>query len=343
MEERPAGRARGPGTSSSRAAPPFEGEHRPTLASGTAPRTQRPSGLGLQLRCRRLDLVGARLPVPVTATHDPADTRTDAQPKRVVDLAPAHATLEHRQDLRCRLAAGLSERERANGPADAHLGRQRLEGRRGRRDPGRLELGDDGGYVSRGRRAFGRLGCLWRVRSFGCLRGFWLCFEASGASEALAGLPALDGCRLAIARWGSPLPTAPAMGRGCSPRPYRPRARQRPWPSRSPMASPRGPIESWRLRAFGPPELLRSYRVRARPGARIGSPHCGHLKKRPGDSFVTEPIAKLWTLIAQSPGSTWNLGPGPAPSGRTPASTWPACSSPTIAATSGRGSTAPLA
>ena len=42
-------------------------------------------------------------------------------------------------------------------------------------------------------------------------------------------------------------------------------------------------------------------------------------------------------------GSTWILGPEPASPGRSPASTAATCSSPTVAATSGRGSTAPLA
>src|SRR5262249_22057466 len=42
-------------------------------------------------------------------------------------------------------------------------------------------------------------------------------------------------------------------------------------------------------------------------------------------------------------GSTWILGPGPAPSGRCPASTPATSSSPTVAATIGRGSTVPSA
>jgi dihydroxyacid dehydratase/phosphogluconate dehydratase len=44
-----------------------------------------------------------------------------------------------------------------------------------------------------------------------------------------------------------------------------------------------------------------------------------------------------------SRGSTWILGPGPAASGRSPARTELTCSRLTVAATSGRGSTAPLA
>ena len=42
-------------------------------------------------------------------------------------------------------------------------------------------------------------------------------------------------------------------------------------------------------------------------------------------------------------GSTWILGPGPAPGGRSPRSTLPTSSSDTVVATSGRGSTAPEA
>lgn len=45
----------------------------------------------------------------------------------------------------------------------------------------------------------------------------------------------------------------------------------------------------------------------------------------------------------QRRGSTWIFGPAPAPSGRHPPSTAPTSSSPTVAATSGRGSTSPWA
>ena len=49
------------------------------------------------------------------------------------------------------------------------------------------------------------------------------------------------------------------------------------------------------------------------------------------------------TGAGPSRGSTWIFGPGPAPSGRLPASTSATWSSPTVAATSGRGSTTPVA
>jgi hypothetical protein len=49
-------------------------------------------------------------------------------------------------------------------------------------------------------------------------------------------------------------------------------------------------------------------------------------------------------LVAQrSRGSMWIFGPGPARAGRSPANTAPTWSSPTVAATTGRGSTTPSA
>ena len=64
----------------------------------------------------------------------------------------------------------------------------------------------------------------------------------------------------------------------------------------------------------------------------------------PPVTTATSPWKSVMPESSQlSSGSTWIFGPGPAASGRSPASTALTCSRLTVAATSGRGSTAPLA
>ena len=109
-----------------------------------------------------------------------------------------------------------------------------------------------------------------------------------------------------------------------------------------PRLRPRGPIKSWRLMAFGPPKSLRSCRVAASLALERQPP--------PRTSSRNGRAAHSLRSRSSSPGPRSlraridvDLGTRAGCPGLRPARTSPASSRPTVAATSGRASTAPPA